>query len=115
MLGEGIVNTRGLARCAAMAILAVTAPQVYADDDCDAPIARWQPLSAVQALAQRNHWQTHRLKIDDGCYEIKGVDGEGNRFKAKLDPATLEIVSMKRAKERHREHPGEPAGSAPRD
>ena len=103
------------ARGVAIAMLAMAAVSVRADDDCDAPVASWQPRSAVQGLAQRNGWQIHHLKIDDGCYEIKGLDADGNRFKAKLDPATLEIVSIKRAKERHRERVHDEPGSEPQD
>lgn len=104
-----------LAFCAVIAMFSLTALQVHAGDDCDAPIASWQPRSAVQSLAEKNSWQIHHLKIDDGCYEIKGLDADGNRFKAKLDPATLEIVSMKRAKERHRERVHDEPGSQPKD
>jgi hypothetical protein len=74
----------------------------------------------VRALAQRNGWQVDRLKVDDGCYEIKGRDAEGQRFKAKIDPATLNVLSVKlehgdRERERQREGqraPAPPAASA---
>jgi hypothetical protein len=77
-----------------MAVL-VAAP-AWASDACDAAPETWQPRPAVHALAARKGWQLHKLKIDDGCYEIKGRDAEGRRFKAKIDPATLEVVHMKR-------------------
>jgi hypothetical protein len=77
----------------------------HADDDCETPMAEWQPRAAVEQLAQRSGWQIHTLKIDDGCYELKGRDAEGYRFKAKLDPGTLDIVSLKR-KGPGREHGG---------
>ena len=68
----------------------------YADDDCHASMDRWQPREAVQDAARERGWQIDRIKIDDGCYEIKGTDAQGAAFKAKLDPATLEVVKMKR-------------------
>ncbi len=43
-----------------------------------------------------------RIKIDDGCYQVRGVDETGQAFKARIDPATLSIVRMKR-KDRHDE------------
>lgn len=110
-----MVSAGNTARGVVIAVLALAAATARADDDCDAPVASWQPRSAVQELAQRNSWQIHHLKIDDGCYEIKGLDADGNRFKAKLDPATLEIVSMKRAQERHRERLHDESRSEPRD
>lgn len=65
------------------------------DDDCQVPMDRWQPRAAVQQLAQAQGWQVDRIKIDDGCYEIRGVNAEGARFKAKLDPQTLAVVKWK--------------------
>ena len=103
-----------------MSLLALPA---MADNDCDAPTRQWQSREAVMQMAAQQGWQVQRLKIDDGCYEVRGRDAEGRRFKAKLDPETLEPVSMKwregsdnsrqgRERERHREHaPGEPAAS----
>ncbi len=68
----------------------------WAGKECDAPPETWQPRSAVSALAERNGWRVERLKIDDGCYEIKGRDSAGQRLKAKIDPASLRIISIKR-------------------
>ncbi|HET8748285.1 MAG TPA: PepSY domain-containing protein [Ramlibacter sp.] len=81
----------------ALALFALASATAWADDDCDVPPAAWQPRSAVHALAQREGWQVRSLKVDDGCYEIKGRDTEGVRFKAKLDPATLQVIRLKRA------------------
>ena len=87
-------------RMLALGLLLLATTPIRARDDCDAPVADWQPRSAVHALAQRNRWQIDRLKVDDGCYEIRGVDETGRRFKARIDPATLSVVKMKR-KDRH--------------
>lgn len=104
------------ARAIALAIAVLAAQAVRAAGECDVPAEAWQPRSAVHALAQRNGWHIDRLKIDDGCYEIKGLDAAGRRFKAKLDPATLEVVRMKlergdheRERERERKHSALPA------
>lgn len=108
------------ARAGMFALLVSLTLSAHADDDCDRPVADWQSRGAVQALAQRNGWQIDKLKIDDGCYEIKGRDADGQHFKAKLDPATLEVVSIKRKhqshdRERARQRNGAaPAGDAPR-
>lgn len=78
-------------------LLAVTGSgAAMADDDCDVPLGRWQPREAVQAMAQARGWQVDRLRIDDGCYQIRGADETGQPFKVKIDPATLEIVKIKR-------------------
>lgn len=88
--------------------LSLTALPVLAADDCDVPIERWQPREAVLQMAARQGWEVQRLKIDDGCYELRGIDANGRHFKAKLDPETLAPVKMKvgereRKRERQRE------------
>ncbi len=67
-------------------------------------------LSHMKALsdsemAEARGWQVSRIKIDDGCYQIRGIDETGQAFKAKIDPATLSIVKMKR-KDRHEDDDG---------
>ena len=66
------------------------------DDDCRVPMDQWQAPGAVQKMAEARGWNVSRLKIDDGCYEIRGTDETGQKFKAKIDPATLATVNMKR-------------------
>ena len=101
--------------------LGAAALPAWAGDDCEVPLQRWQSRAAVRQLAAEKGWELQRLKIDDGCYEVRGRDAEGRRFKAKLNPETLEPIRMKRRersddsrqdreRERHREHaPSEPA------
>ncbi len=66
-----------------------------ASDDCDAPVERWQSREAVRDMAARQGWQIQRLKIDDGCYELRGTDAQGRSFKAKIDPETLQVLKIK--------------------
>ena len=56
---------------------------------------RWQSREAVRQMAAQQGWQIQRLKIDDGCYEIRGTDAQGRSFKAKIDPENLKVVKMK--------------------
>lgn len=88
-------------RAFVLALFLATALPAAAKDDCDAPPETWQPRSAVHALAGQQGWRVDRLKVDDGCYEVKGRDAEGRRFKAKLDPASLRVVSIKRERASH--------------
>jgi hypothetical protein len=79
----------------------------WADDDCDAPVERWQSRDAVGQMAARRGWDIQRLKIDDGCYELRGRDAEGRSFKARLDPETLEVLKWKggaRDRDHDRDH-----------
>lgn len=84
----------------------------WASDDCDAPLNRWQTRDAVRQLAAAQGWEVHRLKIDDGCYEIRGTDVQGNAFKAKIDPETLKVLKMKRDKHRPKRDGGRDRGEA---
>jgi hypothetical protein len=85
-----------VAHSLACCMLLVATVPAWPSDACDAAPETWQPRAAVHALAERKGWKLDKLKIDDGCYEIKGHDAEGRRFKAKIDPATLQVVRMKR-------------------
>ena len=66
----------------------------YASDDCHVPMANWQPREAAEKMAQSQGWTVRRIKVDDGCYEIKGRDASGREIEAKLDPQTLQVVEF---------------------
>src|SRR5690606_1753345 len=87
--------------------LGLAAAPTLADDDCGAPVQQWQSREAVREMAVARGWQVQRLKIDDGCYEVRGTDAQGRPFKARIDPKTLTVVKIKhkdrdRARERDR-------------
>ena len=88
--------------------LGLAALPTWADDDCNAPMNRWQSREAVRQMAAQQGWQIQRLKIDDGCYEIRGTDAQGRAFKAKIDPENLKVVKMK-------QRGGEPSQKHDRD
>ena len=58
-------------------------------------MAQWQPREAVAAQVAAQGITVDRLHIDDGCYELRGRDADGNKVRLTLDPATLEILSMR--------------------
>ena len=98
-----------------LAVLAacLVATPALAGDDCDVPVSQWQSRDAVMRRAAQQGWQVQRLKIDDGCYEIRGRDAQGREFKAKLDPKTLEPLKMKlRDRDRDRDRLRGNAGAA---
>ncbi len=85
--------------------LVLAAGGAWADDDCEVAVGQWQPRAAVLQLAAQQGWQVQRLKVDDGCYELRGRDAQGRSFKAKLDPQTLRVLKMKtRDDDAHHEH-----------
>ena len=117
------MNPRPLLRHGLLALsLALAAWPSLADDDCDAPVQQWQSRDAVRQMAAAQGWQVRRLKIDDGCYEIRGTDAQGRDFKATIDPQTLKVVKIKRkvrdrdrdrARDRDHDGAGDPAAPNP--
>ena len=75
-------------------LMAFPAGMALADDDCFVPMADWQPREAVAQLAKDKGWTLRRIKIDDGCYELDGRDGQGHRIEVTIHPATLEVIEI---------------------
>ena len=78
----------------ALAIALVAATAAQAEERCNQPVGNWKSREAVHAMASERGWTLKRIKIDDGCYEIKGLDAAGRAIKVKIDPATLTIVEL---------------------
>lgn len=68
----------------------------YAGPHCHVAMADWQPREALQAKVAALGWSVQRIKTDDGCYKVYARDQNGQRIKAKFDPATLEQVKLER-------------------
>lgn len=77
----------------ALTILVGLAAPALAGQRCSAPMAEWKPREALVEKLLAEGWTIRRIKTDDGCYKVRGIDAEGRRIKAKFDPATLERVA----------------------
>lgn len=66
----------------------------WADTDCVAPPSEWQPREVLRQQVERRGWTVQRIKVDDGCYEVRGTDRLGNKFKAKYAPDSLRIRKL---------------------
>ena len=75
-------------------IAIASASSAYAGDDCRRAMTEWQPREAVTAYTSGLGLESERLRIDDGCYEVRARDAQGNRVKLKIDPATLDILKL---------------------
>lgn len=81
---------------AAVAFALMGTGAAFADDDrCFVPMADWQPSEALQQKLTADGWKVNRIKTDDGCYEVRGIDGQGRRVEASFNPKTFEVVKMK--------------------
>ena len=70
------------------------ASAAQADEACTVPMADWQPRATVQQMAEAQGWTVRRIKIDDGCYEIKASDAQGRAIEVQVDPSTLAMVEF---------------------
>jgi len=67
-----------------------------ADDDCDDPVASWQPRENLREKLEAEGWTVRRIKVDDGCYEVKGRDSNGVNAEASFAPASLKMMEWER-------------------
>ncbi|MGB8713020.1 MAG: PepSY domain-containing protein [Onishia taeanensis] len=79
---------------AAALTASLTAGTSFADDDCRDPIAEWQPRDVLRQALKAEGWKVRRIRIDDGCYEVRGFDQHGNRVEAKYSPASLRLREL---------------------
>ncbi|MDW7745531.1 PepSY domain-containing protein [Halomonas sp.] len=72
----------------------LTAGMSFADDDCRDPVADWQPREVLRQKLVAEGWEVRRIKVDDGCYEVKGLDQDGNKVEAEYAPASLRLREL---------------------
>ncbi|GGC90868.1 PepSY domain-containing protein [Halopseudomonas salina] len=77
-------------------VLVFLSTSVLADDDCDDPVASWQPRENLRQKLEAEGWTVYRIKVDDGCYEVKGLAPEGYRAEASFAPASLLLMELER-------------------
>ncbi|GAA4019352.1 PepSY domain-containing protein [Actimicrobium antarcticum] len=78
---------------AALAVLSASSA-AFADNDCTDPMSEWKPRELLRQEVEQRGWTVQRIKVDDGCYEVRGTDRAGNKIKAKYAPATLRMRSL---------------------
>lgn len=59
---------------------------------CSVPEAQWQPRDALQQKLEGEGWTVRSIEVDDGCYEVYGVDADGRRMEAEYNPQTLALL-----------------------
>jgi hypothetical protein len=76
-----------------------------ADEECKDPIAQWQSREVLKAKLEQQGWVVKRIRIDDGCYEVRAINEQGRRVKATYAPASLTLLELevKHDKHTHRE------------
>ena len=79
---------------------------VLAEQECRDPIADWQPREVLKKLLEELGWVVHRIRIDDGCYQVRALDDQGRRVEATYALASLTLLEFEIEDEDHerREH-----------
>lgn len=77
----------------AMAALLVCGA-AFAETNCADPVADWKSREQLRREFEQHGRTAQRIKVDDGCYEVRGVDRRGNKITAKYSPASLRIRSL---------------------
>ena len=88
--------------CATAALLAA-APAMASDDaHCgNAPRAQWLPEATIISKVTDLGYTITKVKVDDGCYEIKATDKNGAKIELYVNPASGEVVKpLPRASEK---------------
>ena len=65
-----------------------------ADNGCTDPVADWQPREVLRQRLEQRGWTVQRIKVNEGCYEVRGIDQNGNAFKAEYAPVSLRIRKL---------------------
>ncbi|WP_339476060.1 PepSY domain-containing protein [Pseudomonas sp. RL_5y_Pfl2_69] len=87
------MKTAFIARTALLSLL--LSASVLADDDCSEPASDWQPRETLrQRVEQQYGWSVQRIKVDDGCYKLRGADRRGNAIEARYAPASLRLRTL---------------------
>ncbi|OYQ26821.1 hypothetical protein B7L09_04165 [Pseudomonas mandelii] len=87
------MKTAFIARTALLSLL--LSGSVLADDDCSEPVSDWQPRETLrQRVEQQYGWSVQRIKVDDGCYTLRGTDRKGNVIEANYSPASLRLRTL---------------------
>lgn len=78
----------------ALVVSILVSGNALAEKDCVDPVADWQSREVLRERLEQRGWKVQRIKVDDGCYEVKGIDRRGNKFKAKYAPASLRVRKL---------------------
>ena len=81
------------------AIATLSAAPAFASDESascgNAPKSDWMTEDAIKAKATEAGYEVRQVKVEDGCYEVYGIDSKGARVEAYFHPATGEVVRVK--------------------
>lgn len=63
-----------------------------AAEQCDVPVAEWQPRESLTSKLVAQGWQVRSITASNGCYQAHVVDSSGKQTEVYFNPATLEPI-----------------------
>ena len=78
-------------------VLAAASPTLAEDVPAcgTAPRAQWMSEEAIKAKAAELGYQVRKVKIEDNCYEVYGVDDKGRKVEVYFNPVTGAVAKTK--------------------
>jgi hypothetical protein len=91
------MNRKTSLALAALLVLAATGARAHGDVKCEAiPKAEWKPQMELQSKLLAEGWKKVRqVKVENGCYEVYGIDEKGAKAENFYNPKTFERVEPK--------------------
>lgn len=84
----------------ALAVLAgvvmTATPALSEDNICvEHPRADWMTEDKLAEMATTLGYDVRKVEEEDGCWEVKGFDEQGNRVEVYFDPVSAEVIKIK--------------------
>jgi hypothetical protein len=80
-------------RSVAICLLLVNAGGVLASPVCNVAKENWMSEPDLKQVLKRQGYLVKTVRIDNGCYEVYGLDPLGRRIQKHFDPATAKPAS----------------------
>jgi hypothetical protein len=87
---ESIMKKFIIATAALMTVTGATA--AFANPSCNVDKAEWQAEQALRDKLIAQKWTIKKVKIDNGCYEVYGIDDKGQKVEVYFNPKSLEAI-----------------------
>ncbi|MEO6298186.1 MAG: PepSY domain-containing protein [Paracoccaceae bacterium] len=79
-------------RIAATFLICCSTLSAHAEITCTMPMADWQPVAKLLVVAKGMGWTAQRIRVDEGCYQLRATDQAGKFVVAVFDPVTLKLL-----------------------
>jgi len=95
MMASRLLNRTAAALAGALLIAAAAAAR--ADDNIcvEHPRSDWMTEDKLAETATQLGYDVRKVEEEDGCWEVKGFDQQGNRVEVYFDPVSAEVMRIK--------------------